>query len=116
LSDLREAARALAGRKVAASVRAWIVPGSVAVKRAAEGEGLHRQFIEAGFEWREPGCSMCVGANGDRIGPGERSVSTTNRNFVGRQGPGARTHLASPATAVAAAVAGKIADIRKFGH
>jgi 3-isopropylmalate/(R)-2-methylmalate dehydratase large subunit len=116
LSDLREAARALAGRKVAASVRAWIVPGSVAVKRAAEGEGLHRQFIEAGFEWREPGCSMCVGANGDRIGPGERSVSTTNRNFVGRQGPGARTHLASPATAVAAAVAGKIAHIRKFGH
>jgi 3-isopropylmalate/(R)-2-methylmalate dehydratase large subunit len=116
LSDLREAARALAGRKVAASVRAWIVPGSVAVKRAAEGEGLHRQFIDAGFEWREPGCSMCVGANGDRIGPGERSVSTTNRNFVGRQGPGARTHLASPAMAVAAAVAGKIADIRKFGH
>ncbi len=105
LSDLREAAQARsAGRKVAASVRAWIVPGSVAVKRAAEREGLHRQFIDAGFEWREPGCSMCVGANGDIIAPGERSVSTTNRNFVGRQGPGARTHLASPAMAVAAAV------------
>jgi 3-isopropylmalate/(R)-2-methylmalate dehydratase large subunit len=116
LSDLREAASALAGRKVAAGVRAWIVPGSVAVKRAAEREGLHRQFLDAGFEWREPGCSMCVGANGDRIAPGERSVSTTNRNFVGRQGPGARTHLASPAMAVAAAVAGKIADIRKLGR
>ena len=95
---------------------AWIVPGSVAVKRAAEREGLHRKFLDAGFEWREPGCSMCVGANGDIIAPGERSVSTTNRNFVGRQGPGARTHLASPAMAVAAAVTGKIADIRKLGH
>jgi 3-isopropylmalate/(R)-2-methylmalate dehydratase large subunit len=116
LSDLREAARVLAGQKVAAGVRAWVVPGSVAVKRAAEREGLHRKFLEAGFEWREPGCSMCVGANGDRIPPGERSVSTTNRNFVGRQGPGARTHLASPAMAVAAAVTGKIADIRKLGH
>jgi 3-isopropylmalate/(R)-2-methylmalate dehydratase large subunit len=116
LSDLREAARVLAGQKVAAGVRAWVVPGSVAVKRAAEREGLHRQFLDAGFEWREPGCSMCVGANGDRIAPGERSVSTTNRNFVGRQGPGARTHLASPAMAVAAAVTGKIADIRKIGH
>ena len=116
LSDLREAARVLAGQKVAAGVHAWVVPGSVAVKRAAEREGLHRQFLDAGFEWREPGCSMCVGANGDRIGPGERSVSTTNRNFVGRQGPGARTHLASPAMAVAAAVTGKIADIRKIGH
>jgi 3-isopropylmalate/(R)-2-methylmalate dehydratase large subunit len=116
LSDLREAAKALSGQKVASSVRAWIVPGSVAVKRAAEGEGLHRKFLDAGFEWREPGCSMCVGANGDIIAPGERSVSTTNRNFVGRQGPGARTHLASPATAVAAALAGQIADIRKLGH
>ena len=116
LSDLREAAEALAGRKVAASVRAWVVPGSEAVKRAAEREGLHRKFLDAGFEWREPGCSMCLGANGDIIAPGERSVSTTNRNFVGRQGPGARTHLASPTTAVAAAVAGHIADIRKLGH
>jgi 3-isopropylmalate/(R)-2-methylmalate dehydratase large subunit len=116
LSDLREAAGLLAGRKVAAGVRAWVVPGSVAVRRAAEREGLHRQFIDAGFEWRGPGCSMCLGANGDIIAPGERSVSTTNRNFVGRQGPGARTHLASPAMAVAAAVTGRIADIRKLGH
>jgi 3-isopropylmalate/(R)-2-methylmalate dehydratase large subunit len=116
LSDLREAAKALSGQKVASSVRAWIVPGSVAVKRAAEREGLHRKFLDAGFEWREPGCSMCVGANGDIIAPGERSVSTTNRNFVGRQGPGARTHLASPAMAVAAALTGQIADIRKLGH
>jgi 3-isopropylmalate/(R)-2-methylmalate dehydratase large subunit len=86
------------------------------VQRAAEREGLHRQFLDAGFEWREPGCSMCLGANGDIIAPGERSVSTTNRNFVGRQGAGARTHLASPAMAVAAAVAGCIADVRKLGH
>jgi 3-isopropylmalate/(R)-2-methylmalate dehydratase large subunit len=116
LSDLREAANALKGHKVAGGVRAWIVPGSGAVRRAAEREGLHRTFIDAGFEWREPGCSMCLGANGDIIAPGERSVSTTNRNFVGRQGPGARTHLASPATAVAAAVTGHIADVRKLGH
>jgi 3-isopropylmalate/(R)-2-methylmalate dehydratase large subunit len=116
LSDLREAAKALSNHKVAVGVRAWIVPGSVAVKRAAEHEGLHRKFLDAGFEWREPGCSMCLGANGDIVAPGERSVSTTNRNFVGRQGPGARTHLASPTTAVAAAIAGHIADARKIGH
>jgi 3-isopropylmalate/(R)-2-methylmalate dehydratase large subunit len=116
LSDLREAAAVLSDRKVAAGVRAWVVPGSVAVRRAAEREGLHRRFLDAGFEWREPGCSMCLGANGDIIAPGERSVSTTNRNFVGRQGPGARTHLASPAMAVAAAITGRIADIRKLGH
>jgi 3-isopropylmalate/(R)-2-methylmalate dehydratase large subunit len=115
LSDLREAARLLKGRKVAANVRAWAVPGSEAVKRAAEREGLHRVFTEAGFEWREAGCSMCVGANGDTVPSGQRSVSTTNRNFVGRQGPGARTHLGSPATAVAAAVTGAIADSRKLG-
>lgn len=116
LSDLREAAKALSGHRVAAGVRAWVVPGSVAVQHAAEHEGLHRKFLDAGFEWREPGCSMCLGANGDIIAPGERSVSTTNRNFVGRQGPGGRTHLASPTMAVAAAVAGHIADIRKLGH
>jgi 3-isopropylmalate/(R)-2-methylmalate dehydratase large subunit len=116
LSDLREAANALKGRKVAQGVRAWIVPGSGLVRRAAEREGLHRVFIDAGFEWREPGCSMCLGANGDIIAPGKRSVSTTNRNFVGRQGPGARTHLASPAMAVAAAVTGRIADVRKLGN
>jgi 3-isopropylmalate/(R)-2-methylmalate dehydratase large subunit len=114
LSDLREAARLAAGRKVAPNVRAWVVPGSVETKRAAEAEGLDRIFREAGFEWREPGCSMCLAANGDLIPAGERSVSTTNRNFVGRQGPGARTHLASPAMAVAAAVAGAIADVRKL--
>jgi 3-isopropylmalate/(R)-2-methylmalate dehydratase large subunit len=116
LSDLREAVKVLGGRKVAPDVRAWVVPGSVAVQRAAEREGLHSQFLDAGFEWREPGCSMCLGANGDIIAPGQRSVSTTNRNFVGRQGPGARTHLASPAMAVAAAVTGRIADIRKLGR
>lgn len=115
LSDLRGAARLLAGRKVAAHVRAWAVPGSEAVRRAAEAEGLDRIFTAAGFEWRAPGCSMCVGANGDTIAAGQRSVSTTNRNFVGRQGPGARTHLASPAMAAAAAVAGAITDVRKFG-
>jgi 3-isopropylmalate/(R)-2-methylmalate dehydratase large subunit len=115
LSDLRLAAGHIAGRKVADGVRAWVVPGSELVKRAAEAEGLHTIFREAGFEWREPSCSMCLAANGDRIAPGERSVSTTNRNFVGRQGPGARTHLASPATAVAAAVTGRITDVRRLG-
>jgi 3-isopropylmalate/(R)-2-methylmalate dehydratase large subunit len=115
LSDLREAAALLDGRTVAENVRAWVVPGSAAVKRAAEREGLDRVFTAAGFEWREPGCSMCLGANGDILAPGERSVSTTNRNFVGRQGPRARTHLASPAMAVAAAVTGAIADVRKLG-
>ncbi len=114
LSDLREAAKLLPGRKVAPGVRAWVVPGSEAVRRAAEREGLDRVFTSAGFEWRSPGCSMCLGANGDILAPGQRSVSTTNRNFVGRQGPGARTHLASPAMAVAAAVTGAIADIRKL--
>lgn len=114
LSDLREAARFARGRKVAAGVTAWVVPGSENVRRDAEAEGLHRVFRDAGFEWRAPGCSMCVAANGDRVPPGARSVSTSNRNFVGRQGPGARTHLASPAMAVAAAVAGCIADVRQL--
>jgi 3-isopropylmalate/(R)-2-methylmalate dehydratase large subunit len=114
LSDLREAARFARGRKVAASVTAWIVPGSEQVKRDAEAEGLDRIFRDAGFEWRAPGCSMCVAANGERVPPGARSVSTSNRNFVGRQGPGARTHLASPAMAVAAAGAGCIADVRRL--
>jgi len=115
LSDLRDAARFVAGRKVAPSVRAWVVPGSEATRHEAEREGLDKIFKTAGFEWRAPGCSMCLGANGDIVGPGERSVSTTNRNFVGRQGPNARTHLASPVMAAAAAVAGRIADARKFG-
>jgi len=114
LSDLRAAAAIARGRRVAPHVDAWVVPGSVHVKRQAEAEGLHEIFVAAGFRWREPGCSMCVGANGEMVGPGERCVSTSNRNFVGRQGPQARTHLASPATAAAAAIAGEIADVREF--
>ena len=102
------------GRKVAGHVRAWVVPGSENIKRMAEAEGLDRVFLDAGFEWREPGCSMCLAVNGDTIAPGERSVSTSNRNFVGRQGPGGRTHLASPAMAAAAAIAGRIADVRSI--
>jgi 3-isopropylmalate/(R)-2-methylmalate dehydratase large subunit len=116
LSDLRAAAEIAHGRKVAPGVRAWVVPGSENVKRAAVAEGLDKVFVEAGFEWREPGCSMCLAANGETVGPGQRSVSTSNRNFVGRQGPRARTHLASPASAVAAAVAGAIADVRIMGR
>jgi 3-isopropylmalate/(R)-2-methylmalate dehydratase large subunit len=114
LSDLRAAAAVVDGRKVAPNVRAWAVPGSRDVKLAAEAEGLDRIFHAAGFEWREPGCSMCLGANGDIVPSGQRSVSTSNRNFVGRQGPGSRTHLASPAVAAASACAGKIADPRKL--
>ncbi len=114
LSDLEAAAEVARGRKVAAGVRAWVVPGSQGVKRAAEAQGLDRIFTEAGFAWREPGCSMCLGMNGDVVPPGERSVSTSNRNFVGRQGPGARTHLASPLTAAAAALAGRLVDPREF--
>ncbi len=113
LSDLRDAARIAKGRKVAGHVRALVVPGSENIKRQAEAEGLHKVFLEAGFEWREPGCSMCLAVNGDTIAPGQRSVSTSNRNFVGRQGPGGRTHLASPAMAAAAAIAGRIADVRE---
>ena len=109
LSDLRNAAQVVKGRHVAAHVTAWVVPGSIEVKRDAEREGLDHIFLDAGFEWREPGCSMCVGANGDMVGPGERCVSTSNRNFVGRQGPGALTHLASPRVAAASAIAGRIA-------
>ena len=116
LSDLREAADVVRGRRVAAGVHAWVVPGSVDVKRAAEAEGLDEVFRSAGFDWREPGCSMCLAANGEVIGPGQRSVSTSNRNFVGRQGPGARTHLAGPAMAAAAAVTGVITDVRRLGE
>jgi 3-isopropylmalate/(R)-2-methylmalate dehydratase large subunit len=116
LSDLRAAAEIARGRKVAPNVRAWIVPGSENVKRDAVAEGLDKVFIEAGFEWREPGCSMCLAANGETVAPGQRSVSTSNRNFVGRQGPRARTHLASPASAAAAAIAGAIADVRTMGR
>jgi 3-isopropylmalate/(R)-2-methylmalate dehydratase large subunit len=112
LSDLREAAAVAKGRHVALGVTAWVVPGSESVKREAEAEGLDRVFVAAGFAWREPGCSMCLAANGETVPPGQRSVSTSNRNFVGRQGPRARTHLASPAMAAAAAIAGAIADLR----
>ena len=110
LSDVRAAAAIVKGRKVAPNVTAWVVPGSEIVKRAAEQEGLRDVFEQAGFAWREPGCSMCVAANGEQVPPGKRSVSTSNRNFVGRQGPGARTHLASPALAAACAIAGVITD------
>ncbi len=112
LSDLRSAAAVAKGRQVAGDVTAWVVPGSVQVKREAEAEGLHEVFLAAGFEWREPGCSQCVATNGEVVAPGERCVSTSNRNFVGRQGPKARTHLASPAMAAAAAIAGEITDVR----
>jgi 3-isopropylmalate/(R)-2-methylmalate dehydratase large subunit len=112
MSDLRAAAAIARGRKVAPGVRAWVVPGSETVKREAVAEGLDKLFMEAGFEWREPGCSMCLAANGEMLAPGQRSVSTSNRNFIGRQGPQARTHLASPAMAAAAAISGAIADVR----
>ena len=114
ISDLREAAALAQGRRVAPGVTAWVVPGSVAVQRQAQAEGLDAVFQAAGFAWREPGCSMCVAANGEQVPPGARAVSTSNRNFVGRQGPGARTHLASPAMAVAAAVTGEIFDVRRL--
>ena len=110
LSDLRGAAAWVRGRTVAAGVTAWVVPGSQKVKRDAEAEGLDRVFAAAGFEWREPGCSMCVGANGEVLAPGKRCVSTSNRNFIGRQGPGVRTHLAGPAVAALAAVLGRIPE------
>ena len=114
LSDLRDAAAVLRGRRVANGVRALVVPGSGEVRRAAEAEGLDRVFADAGAEWREPGCSMCIAMNGDRVAPGQYAVSTSNRNFPGRQGPGARTFLASPATAAAAAVTGRITDPREL--
>jgi 3-isopropylmalate/(R)-2-methylmalate dehydratase large subunit len=115
LSDLRAAAQVVVGKRVAAHVKAWVVPGSLKVKRAAESEGLDRIFLDAGFEWREPGCSMCVGANGDLVAPGQRCISTSNRNFVGRQGPGALTHLANPVVAAASALAGVIASPKYTG-
>jgi 3-isopropylmalate/(R)-2-methylmalate dehydratase large subunit len=113
IGDLREAARIVKGRKV--KLRTLVVPGSAAVKKTAEAEGLDRIFRDAGAEWREPGCSMCIAMNGDQIGRGQYCVSTSNRNFEGRQGAGGRTMLASPATAAAAAVTGKVADPRRLG-
>ncbi|HUR94926.1 MAG TPA: 3-isopropylmalate dehydratase large subunit [Gemmatimonadales bacterium] len=114
IEDLRDAARLARGRKVAGSVRAMVVPGSQQVKAQAEREGLDRIFTEAGFEWRNPGCSMCLGMNDDILGPGERCASTSNRNFEGRQGRGGRTHLVSPVMAVAAALEGRLVDVRGY--
>lgn len=114
ISDLRLAAKVLEGRKVAPGVKAICVPGSQAVKREAEAEGLHQIFTAAGFEWREPGCSMCFFAGGENFGFRKRIASSTNRNFEGRQGPEARTHLASPATVAASAIAGHLADVRDY--
>jgi 3-isopropylmalate/(R)-2-methylmalate dehydratase large subunit len=115
IEDLRAAAEVLKGRRKADNIRwAIIVPGSGLVKRQAEAEGLDRIFLEAGLEWREPGCSACLGMNPDKVPPGERSASTSNRNFMGRQGPGARTHLVSPAMAAAAAVTGRLTDVREL--
>jgi 3-isopropylmalate/(R)-2-methylmalate dehydratase large subunit len=114
IEDLRAAAAIAKGRKVASGVRAMVVPGSGLVRQQAEKEGLHEVFLAAGFEWREPGCSMCLAMNADRLNPGERCASTSNRNFEGRQGRGGRTHLMSPQMAVAAAVAGRLADVREL--
>ena len=114
IEDLRAAAAIAKGRKVAAGVRALVVPGSGLVKEQAEKEGLDRVFVEAGFEWREAGCSMCLAMNADKLKPGERAASTSNRNFEGRQGPGGRTHLMSPAMVAAAAIKGHLADVREF--
>jgi len=114
IEDIRAAASVARGRHVAHGVRALVVPGSGLVKQQAEAEGLDRILLDAGFEWREAGCSMCLGMNPDRLAPGQRCASTSNRNFEGRQGPGGRTHLLSPAMAAAAAVSGHLADVREF--
>jgi 3-isopropylmalate/(R)-2-methylmalate dehydratase large subunit len=112
ITDLRAAASVMKNRKVADGVRVMVVPGSHRVKKQAEAEGLDRIFTAAGAEWREPGCSMCIAMNDDRLKPGQYAVSTSNRNFEGRQGKGGRTFLASPLTAAAAAVTGTVADVR----
>jgi 3-isopropylmalate/(R)-2-methylmalate dehydratase large subunit len=115
IEDLRAAAAVVRGRSVADRVKqALVVPGSGLVKRQAESEGLDKVFLAAGFEWREPGCSMCLAMNADRLEPGERCASTSNRNFEGRQGAGGRTHLVSPQMAAAAAIAGHFADVREL--
>jgi 3-isopropylmalate/(R)-2-methylmalate dehydratase large subunit len=114
IEDLRAAAEVAKGKKVASHVNAMVVPGSGIVKLQAEEEGLDEIFIEAGFEWRDPGCSMCLAMNADKLAPGERCASTSNRNFEGRQGRGGRTHLVSPAMAAAAAIAGHFVDVRKI--
>jgi 3-isopropylmalate/(R)-2-methylmalate dehydratase large subunit len=114
IEDLRAAATIVRGKKVAAHVGAMVVPGSGLVKAQAEEEGLDEIFTAAGFEWREPGCSMCLAMNADKLLPQERCASTSNRNFEGRQGRGGRTHLMSPAMAAAAAIAGHLADVREY--
>ena len=114
IEDLRAAADIARGQQVKQGVRAMVVPGSGLVKQQAEEEGLDAVFVEAGFEWREPGCSMCLAMNADRLAPGERAASTSNRNFEGRQGRGGRTHLVSPQMAVAAALSGHLSDVREF--
>lgn len=114
IEDLREAAGVVRGRRVSSTVQAMVVPGSGQVKLQAEAEGLDRVFREAGFEWRDAGCSMCLGMNPDQLAPGERCASTSNRNFEGRQGKGGRTHLCSPAMAAAAAIEGRFVDIRHW--
>jgi 3-isopropylmalate/(R)-2-methylmalate dehydratase large subunit len=114
IEDLRAAAQVIGGRKVAPSVRAMVVPGSQQVKAQAEAEGLDKVFAAAGFEWRESGCSMCLGMNPDVLAPQERCASTSNRNFEGRQGAGGRTHLCSPQMAAAAAIEGHFVDIRSW--
>jgi 3-isopropylmalate/(R)-2-methylmalate dehydratase large subunit len=114
LEDLRAAARVVKGYRTRSSVSAMVVPGSQAVKRAAEAEGLDRIFLDSGFEWREAGCSMCLGMNADTLQPGERCASTSNRNFEGRQGRGGRTHLVSPMMAAAAAITGHFTDVREW--
>ncbi len=114
IEDLREAARVVQGYKVSGDVNAMVVPGSGLVKKQAEDEGLARVFVEAGFEWRDAGCSMCLAMNDDVLADGERCASTSNRNFEGRQGRGGRTHLVSPAMAAAAAVAGHFVDVRNW--
>ena len=116
IEDLRDAARIARGRHVAAGVRAMVVPGSTAVHDQAEAEGLHRVFLDAGFEWRQSGCSMCVAMNDDHLSPGERCASSTNRNFEGRQGAGGRTHLMSPAMVAAAAISGRLSDVRRIAE
>ena len=112
IEDLRQAAAVAKGKKVKPGLRAMVVPGSGLVKHQAEEEGLDKIFLEAGFEWREAGCSMCLAMNADKLQPGERCASTSNRNFEGRQGFGGRTHLVSPAMAAAAALTGRLTDVR----
>ncbi len=116
IEDLRAAAAVVRGHKVSSAVSAMVVPGSAAVKAQAENEGLHRVFRDAGFEWRDAGCSMCLAMNPDKLDPGQRCASTSNRNFEGRQGKGGRTHLVSPAMAAAAAITGHLVDVRDWSY